>query len=328
MAVDEKGALWVALGARASVGRFRPDGTLDEQLDVPASFVSSLCFGGSDGRDLFITDPRQPKEDPGAVFLTRSRVAGAPIPPVHIDLDIILVVETRTHPARRAGARRPEPERARRPRRHVPGDDLGLRERRKAAHGRDLQQVAGRGRVRPYGGAADRRCASRPERSSARAGRSLMEVIGLAEALPMRHRDGKLRSLGWTLPPSDASRAAGGAAPRAGEAAHYPRLRRRDRARVPPPSTRAPRRHRPEHLHPGGRGGARAGRLPEIAQPEARRRRSPGTVRSASGGTRRPSTSSSTTYRCTPTRRATARRCPSPARASRCSAPSSWPCSR
>ena len=79
MAVDENGALWVALGAGGAVGRFRPDGSLEEQLEVPAGFVSSLCFGGSDGRDLFITTLGNPEEDPGAVFLTRAPVAGAPV---------------------------------------------------------------------------------------------------------------------------------------------------------------------------------------------------------------------------------------------------------
>jgi gluconolactonase len=83
MAVDEEGALWVALGRRASVGRFRPDGALDQEIDVPASFVASLCFGGADGRDLFITtagDEQNPQA--GAVFVTRAPVAGAPVPPV------------------------------------------------------------------------------------------------------------------------------------------------------------------------------------------------------------------------------------------------------
>lgn len=81
LAVDEEGCLWVALGGRGSVGRFRPGGTLDKELDVPASFVSSLCFGGSDGRDLFITTAGNPEDraDPGGVFMTRSEVAGAPI---------------------------------------------------------------------------------------------------------------------------------------------------------------------------------------------------------------------------------------------------------
>ena len=42
--------------ARPGVWRaFRPDGSLDRTLDVPASFVSSLCFGGDDMRDVYVT---------------------------------------------------------------------------------------------------------------------------------------------------------------------------------------------------------------------------------------------------------------------------------
>ena len=83
MAVDETGALWVALGPHGTVGRFRPDGQLDSELDVPAKFVASLCFGGADGRDMFITTP-DTTEDPrldGCVFHTRVNVAGAPLLP-------------------------------------------------------------------------------------------------------------------------------------------------------------------------------------------------------------------------------------------------------
>jgi gluconolactonase len=80
MAVDEDGGLWVALGGRGTVGRFRPDGALDSELDVPADFVASVCF---DGDELFITTLGDPasQDRSGAVFLTRAPVAGAPVPP-------------------------------------------------------------------------------------------------------------------------------------------------------------------------------------------------------------------------------------------------------
>ena len=87
LAVDENGGLWVALGARGTVGRFRPDGTLEHEIEVPAGFVASLCFGGGDGRDLFITTAGDPaaRSTAGGVYLTRSAVPGARLHPAGAD---------------------------------------------------------------------------------------------------------------------------------------------------------------------------------------------------------------------------------------------------
>jgi len=73
MAVDEDGCLWVALGSRATVGRFTPDGALDSELAVDADFVASVCFAGVDRRDLVITTT-------GDVFVGRAPVAGVEVP--------------------------------------------------------------------------------------------------------------------------------------------------------------------------------------------------------------------------------------------------------
>lgn len=83
MAIDETGALWVALGPSGSVGRFTPDGRLDLEVSMPARFVASLCFGGADGRDLFVTTIGG-GDEPGAVFNARAPVAGAPITPATV----------------------------------------------------------------------------------------------------------------------------------------------------------------------------------------------------------------------------------------------------
>jgi sugar lactone lactonase YvrE len=74
IAVDEDGCLWIALGARASIGRFTPDGRLDTEIPVEADFVASLCFAGQDRRDLYITTTGSPANPSvrGGVFLTRS----------------------------------------------------------------------------------------------------------------------------------------------------------------------------------------------------------------------------------------------------------------
>ena len=48
---------------------------------LPASFVTSCCFGGDGGRDLYVTTADN-TEDParrGTVFRTRVDTAGAPV---------------------------------------------------------------------------------------------------------------------------------------------------------------------------------------------------------------------------------------------------------
>jgi sugar lactone lactonase YvrE len=86
LAVDVEGGVWVALGGGGAVGRFSPEGELEELLDVPAGFVSSLCFGGYDMRDVFVTTADN-TEDPskaGTLFRTRVGRAGLPRAPAAI----------------------------------------------------------------------------------------------------------------------------------------------------------------------------------------------------------------------------------------------------
>lgn len=80
LAVDSEGSVWVALGA-GGLGRFLAGGTLEEVLEVPAGFVASLCFGGTDGRDLYITtaDNTEQPDRRGTVFRTRVDVPGLPV---------------------------------------------------------------------------------------------------------------------------------------------------------------------------------------------------------------------------------------------------------
>ena len=68
------------------MGRFGPDGGLDDVLDVPAGFVSSLCFGGEDMRDLYVTtaDNGGHPDRRGTLFRTRVDVAGLPAPAARV----------------------------------------------------------------------------------------------------------------------------------------------------------------------------------------------------------------------------------------------------
>jgi gluconolactonase len=86
LAVDREGRVWVALYGGGCVARFRPDGAPDGRIDVPASAVTSLCFGGDDLRDLYITtaDNTDAPELRGCVFRTRVDTPGLPAPLVRI----------------------------------------------------------------------------------------------------------------------------------------------------------------------------------------------------------------------------------------------------
>jgi sugar lactone lactonase YvrE len=77
LAVDETGGVWVAMGEGRAIARFEPDGSLDRTFGVPADFVSSMCFGGDDMRDVYVTTI-------GALLHGRSDVPGLPIPPATI----------------------------------------------------------------------------------------------------------------------------------------------------------------------------------------------------------------------------------------------------
>jgi sugar lactone lactonase YvrE len=86
LAVDEQGAVWVALGPGGGAGRFSADGALDHVLDVPASFVTSVCFGGDDMRDLYVTtmDNSEDASRRGTLFRTRVDVPGLPTAPATV----------------------------------------------------------------------------------------------------------------------------------------------------------------------------------------------------------------------------------------------------
>ena len=77
LAVDAEGGVWVATGEGGALARFAPDGALDRTVDVPASFVTSLCFGGDDLREVYVTAVG---DAGGGLLGARSDVAGLPVP--------------------------------------------------------------------------------------------------------------------------------------------------------------------------------------------------------------------------------------------------------
>jgi sugar lactone lactonase YvrE len=84
LTVDAEGGIWLALWGGGAVQRYSPEGTLDEHLPLPASQVTSCCFGGADLETLFVTSAaRGAEHEPlaGSLFACRPGVRGLPATP-------------------------------------------------------------------------------------------------------------------------------------------------------------------------------------------------------------------------------------------------------
>ena len=86
LAIDEAGCVWIAAYGGGCATRFRPDGSVDLHVEVPARDVTSLCFGGPDRRDLYIVtaDNSEDSARAGTIFLTRTETPGLAMPRVRI----------------------------------------------------------------------------------------------------------------------------------------------------------------------------------------------------------------------------------------------------
>lgn len=84
MTVDAQGYVWTALWGSSSVVRLTPQGTEDRRVLIPAKKASSVCFGGEEFTDMFITSaiagPMGVDESPsaGALFRIKSTIKGVP----------------------------------------------------------------------------------------------------------------------------------------------------------------------------------------------------------------------------------------------------------
>ena len=89
LAVDDEGGIWVALWGRAAIRRYEPEGELERVLEVPTDNVTACCFGGDDGRSLYVTtasvelpaERRSAQPLAGSVFVTDAGVSGPPARP-------------------------------------------------------------------------------------------------------------------------------------------------------------------------------------------------------------------------------------------------------
>ena len=86
MTVDAEGNLWLALYGGSAVRCYSPAGSLMEVIEMPASQITSVAFGGDDYMDLYITSSAKnlsPAEldaetGPGGLFVCRPGVKGRP----------------------------------------------------------------------------------------------------------------------------------------------------------------------------------------------------------------------------------------------------------
>jgi sugar lactone lactonase YvrE len=90
LAVDVEGGVWIACVESGAIIRVLPDGKLDRRISCPVKNVTSLCFGGRDGRDVYLATGgnvglemlMQGKVPPRTASLYKGRadVAGLPTP--------------------------------------------------------------------------------------------------------------------------------------------------------------------------------------------------------------------------------------------------------
>jgi sugar lactone lactonase YvrE len=81
LAVDADGCVWVALRGGGALVQYRPDGRLEQTLEIPAAHVTSCAFGGTDLATLYITTAAGPGTCGGALFSCRPGATGLPASP-------------------------------------------------------------------------------------------------------------------------------------------------------------------------------------------------------------------------------------------------------
>ena len=86
MKVAADGSVWVADARGSRVAVFEPDGKHRMDVAVPLPMVTSLCFAGDDLKDLYVVTGSEggPHENCGAIFKTRTDVAGLPLAPASV----------------------------------------------------------------------------------------------------------------------------------------------------------------------------------------------------------------------------------------------------
>lgn len=79
LAVDGSGCVWSARWAGASVVQHAPDGTVLDRIPFPVANITSICFGGENLDQLFVTSAEEPGctgETAGSLFQINLKIRG------------------------------------------------------------------------------------------------------------------------------------------------------------------------------------------------------------------------------------------------------------
>jgi sugar lactone lactonase YvrE len=89
LAVDREGGIWIAGLNSGAITRLSPDGKVERRVSLPLQGVTSLCFGGPDLRDVYVTTTapdfaqalakRTLPSRAASLYAARSDVAGMPV---------------------------------------------------------------------------------------------------------------------------------------------------------------------------------------------------------------------------------------------------------
>lgn len=88
VAVAADGSVWVGIAHGGQIMVFSPDGTLRDRLLFPLPMITSLCFGGDDMQDVFVTSGSDGsgRADAGTIFHLRSDIPGLRASPARVKL--------------------------------------------------------------------------------------------------------------------------------------------------------------------------------------------------------------------------------------------------
>jgi len=88
LVVAEDGSVWVALAGGHGVAVIASGGETLEHIQIPDPMCTSVCFGGTDLRDLYIVSGsgEQDSDRAGAVYHYRTEVAGLPVAAANVAL--------------------------------------------------------------------------------------------------------------------------------------------------------------------------------------------------------------------------------------------------